>query len=304
MIHRFGVFAFDDRTMLLSRGDREVALEPQPSRALALLVARPGEVVTRDELRTHLWGGDTHVDFDRGLAYCIGQLRAALGDSADNPRFVQTLPRRGFRFIAPVHADTPTPAPPALEASAQGTSSVAGLTESVSPPVVPGWIGAAIIAVVALVIGAAGALMVARDRPSAPPPPPRPIVAVSVFENETGDASYARTVAAVSDTLVERLTGIGPPRLGVNGHAPILRRPRDARDWRAVARETGATFLVSGQLQLRDGHPSLLMYLVRLDDGTHLWVTRIARPAGDRLDAIDADAAAEVDAAVRRIVLR
>src|SRR5262249_60810426 len=123
-------------------------------------------------------------------------------------------------------------------------------------------------------------------------------------EQEPGRRAAARAVAAISDALVERLTAIGPSRIGVNGHAPILRRPRDARDWRAVARETGAAFLVSGQLQTRDGHPSLFMYLVRLDDGTHVWAQRIARPAGDRLDALDADAAAEVDGAVRRIVPR
>jgi TolB-like protein len=157
---------------------------------------------------------------------------------------------------------------------------------------------------VALIVGAAGALMVARDRPPAAAASRRPIVAVALFDNETGDPSYDRATAAVSDTLVERLTAIGPARIGVNGHAPILRHPRDARDWRAVARETGAAFLVSGQLQTRDSHPSLLMQLIRLDDGTHVWVQRVARPSGDRLDALDADAAAEVDAAVRRIVLK
>jgi DNA-binding winged helix-turn-helix (wHTH) protein/TolB-like protein len=302
VIYRFGVFSFDDRTMLLARGDREVALEPQPARALALLVARAPDVVSRDDLRAHLWGNDTHVDFDRGLAYCVAQLRSALGDSAENPRFVQTLPRRGFRFIAPVHAEAsrsgaepeqPTAAAAEPEASAP----------RITAPVVPGWIAASAIALVALLVGAAGALMFARDRPPAPPPR-RPIVAVAVFENETGDASYAQAVAAVSDTLVERLTAMGTSQIGVNGHAPILRRPRDARDWRAVARETGAAFLVSGQLQTMDGHPSLLMQLVRLDDGTHVWVRRIARPPGDHLVALDADAAAEVDAAVRRLVLR
>src|SRR3954469_7815546 len=119
--------------MILARGDREVALEPQPARALALLVARADDVVSRDELRAHLWGGDTHVDFDRGLAYCIAQLRSALGDSAENPRFVQTLPRRGFRFIAPVHVngaarrdsrhrEPPPPAAPAAPADPAGLS--------------------------------------------------------------------------------------------------------------------------------------------------------------------------------------
>src|SRR5882672_12514481 len=124
MIYRFGAFEFDDGAAILKRSDRPVALEPQPARALALLLARAGEVVSREELRAHLWGADTHVDFDRGLAYCIGQLRAALGDSADNPRFIQTLPRRGFRFIAPVQAAdaAPAEAAPVDEPPARGTS--------------------------------------------------------------------------------------------------------------------------------------------------------------------------------------
>jgi DNA-binding winged helix-turn-helix (wHTH) protein len=100
MVFRFGTFAFDDRTALRTRAERPVALEPQPARALALLFARAGEVVSGDELRAHLWSGDTHVDFDRGLAYCIGELRAALGDSADDPRFVQTLPRAALLAVA------------------------------------------------------------------------------------------------------------------------------------------------------------------------------------------------------------
>jgi DNA-binding winged helix-turn-helix (wHTH) protein/TolB-like protein len=307
VIYRFGVFSFDDRTMILMRGDRDVALEPQPARALALLVARAGDVVSRDELRAHLWGGDTHVDFDRGLAYCVGQLRSALGDSAENPRFVQTLPRRGFRFIAPVHRNgdgAAATADAAPEQAADNRASAAPpIHPGVSPPTVPGWIAAAAIAFVALTVGAAGALMLARDRPPAPAPS-RPIVAVAMFENETGDAARSPAVEALSDAIVERLTAIGPSRIGVNGHAPILRRARDARDWRAVARETSAAFLVSGQLQLKNGSPSLLMQLVRLDDGTHVWVQRISRPPDDRLEGLDADASAEIDAAVRRIVLK
>src|SRR5206468_12994548 len=135
MVYRFGVFIFDDRATLLTRADREIALEPQPARALALLLARAGDVVSREELRTHLWGGATHVDFDRGLAYCIGQLRSALGDTADNPRFVQTLPRRGFTFIAPVDRDAAGPEGPALQASVQASEETApSLLEPANTP--------------------------------------------------------------------------------------------------------------------------------------------------------------------------
>src|SRR5256885_4260284 len=296
MIFRFGTFSFDDRTLELTRSDRPAAIEPQPARALALLLARAGDVVTREELRAHLWGSGTHVDFDRGLAYSIGELRAALGDSADNPRFVQTLPRRGFMFIAPVTRDEPA----ARGAPAPRTLRDAG--DTARPVVVRPWMAFVTIAAVALIIGAAGALMLARDRP--PAPPRRPIVAVAVFENETGDARHDRVVASVSDAIVERLTAVGPSRIGVDGNAAILRRGRDARDWRAVARATGAAYLVSGQLQTRPDRLSLLMQLIRLDDGTHVWVRRINRPPDDRLDTIDADAATQIESAVRTAVLK
>jgi DNA-binding winged helix-turn-helix (wHTH) protein/TolB-like protein len=293
LVYRFGIFAFDDRAALLTRSDRTVALEPQPARALALLLARAGHLVTRDELKAHLWGEDTHVDFDRGLAYCIRELRAALGDSAENPRFVQTRPRLGFSFIAPV------------EQIADGDAPAAVLVTIADPPVtgtavvVGGWTVAAAIAVVALTVGAAGALMVARDRP-----PARPIVAVAVFENETGDPSHDRAIAGVSDVIVERLTALGPARVGVNGNAAVLRRQRADRDLKAVASATGAAFLVSGQLQSKDGRLSLVMQLIRIDDGTHVWVKRIGRPAGDRLDALDDEAARQVEAAVAILVLK
>src|SRR5687768_9819152 len=102
MTYLFGVFEWNADSGELRKSGRVVSLEPQPSRALGLLLARAGEVVSRDEMIAHVWGSDTHVDFNRGLAYCVAQVRAALGDSGDNSRFVQTLPKRGFRFIAPV----------------------------------------------------------------------------------------------------------------------------------------------------------------------------------------------------------
>jgi len=305
MQYRFGIFTFDDRTLELTRSGRPVPLEPQPARALALLASRAGEVITRDEMRGHLWDPGVHVDFDRGLAYCIGELRAALGDSADNPRFVQTLPRRGFTFIAPVAREMASEPQDAVPAPREPTAEIADAAAAAAragPVEVKPWIAGAAIAGVALIVGAAGALMIARDRPLSPPR--RPIVAVAVFENETGDAQHDRLVASLSDVIVERLTAIGPSRIGVDGNAAILRRPRAARDWRAVAHDTGAAYLVYGLLQTRSDRLSLLMQLIRLDDGTHVWVQRINRPSGDQLDTMDADAAAQIESAVRSTVLK
>lgn len=101
-IARFGVFELDVEAGELRRSGRLVALTGQPMRVLVQLVERAGAVVTREELQREVWGEDTHVDFEAGLSTCVNQVRTALGDRAASPRFVETLPRRGFRFIAPV----------------------------------------------------------------------------------------------------------------------------------------------------------------------------------------------------------
>ena len=99
---RFGSFELDPASGELRKGGARVKLQEQPFQVLRALVERPGEVVTREELHERLWPGDTFVEFDDGLNTAVRKIRQALGDSADNPRFVETLPRRGYRFIAPV----------------------------------------------------------------------------------------------------------------------------------------------------------------------------------------------------------
>ncbi len=99
---RFAAFELETDTGRLWRGGEAVHIQPQPARALQHLAERSGELVTRDELRRLLWGEGHFVDFDQGLNYCIQQIRLALGDSAQAPRYVETLPRRGYRFLAPV----------------------------------------------------------------------------------------------------------------------------------------------------------------------------------------------------------
>src|SRR6185503_14710479 len=86
---RFGVFEFDEATPELRKSGRVVALRPQPLRILGQLLTRPGEVISREELKQALWSDDTFVDFDQGLNHAIRELRAALGDAADSPRFIQ-----------------------------------------------------------------------------------------------------------------------------------------------------------------------------------------------------------------------
>jgi Tol biopolymer transport system component/DNA-binding winged helix-turn-helix (wHTH) protein len=100
----FGPFETDLRAGELRRDGRKIRLQEQPFQVLAMLLEHPGEIVTREELRGRLWPADTFVDFDHGLNAAVKRLRDALGDSAENPRFVETLARRGYRFVAPFHA--------------------------------------------------------------------------------------------------------------------------------------------------------------------------------------------------------
>src|SRR5438105_163838 len=99
---RFGIYQLDLQSAELRRSGVAVHLPPQPLKILALLVQRSGTSVTREEIRKEIWGDETFVDFDQGLNSCIRQIRTALGDDAEKPRYIETLPRRGYRFIASI----------------------------------------------------------------------------------------------------------------------------------------------------------------------------------------------------------
>ena len=283
MVYRFGVFEFDSDTKELRKNGRAAAIEPQPAKALALLVSRAGDVVSREELRDAVWGKDTHVDFDRGLAYCVSQVRTALGDSGDNPRFVQTIPRQGFKFIAPVagtRADTPSPR--------HGRPSLP----------IPFAMRAAIAILVA---GLAMAWLVSRPRLTTPQSQ-RTTIAVSLFDNETGNAEHDRLVAGLSDLVVEHLTKIAPDRIAVVGNAAILRQPRNIRNLKAVAQNLEADYVLLGQLQNGETGLRFISHFIRLRDETHLKANRLTMKDGGVTGLEDA-VVQEFDRAVREHVL-
>jgi DNA-binding winged helix-turn-helix (wHTH) protein len=120
---RFGLFEADLETRELRKSGAKIKLNEQPFQVLALLLKHPGEVVTREELQTRLWPADTFVDFDVSLNGAVKRLRQALGDESDNPRFIETLYRRGYRFIAPVSIPSSEGAPRAVTANRAPTLS-------------------------------------------------------------------------------------------------------------------------------------------------------------------------------------
>lgn len=271
MIYRFGTFEFDGDGGGLRKNGRTVALEPQPVKALALLLARADSIVSREELRDAVWGRDTHVDFDRGLAYCISQIRAALGDSGENPRFIQTIPKRGFKFIAPVT-----------------NSGSMGSTRSTSSK------GIVLAACLVLAVAALALLLVNRRSAQI-------LIAVSVFDNETGDAQYDRPVAGLSDLVVEHLTKIDP-RVAVIGNAAVLRQPRNIRNLRNVADNVKADYVLLGQLQTGETGLRFITHFIRLKDQAHLKANRL--PVPPDLTGLEAAVVEEFDRATRLHVLK
>jgi DNA-binding winged helix-turn-helix (wHTH) protein len=124
-IVRFGVYELNRDTGELRKGGLKIKLQDQPFQVLAMLVERPGELITREELLNRLWPSGTFVDFDHGLNVAVKKLRQALGDTAENPRFVETLSRRGYRFVGPVE-NVPTD-------SEGGSEGLPGTAASVEP---------------------------------------------------------------------------------------------------------------------------------------------------------------------------
>jgi DNA-binding winged helix-turn-helix (wHTH) protein len=110
LVVRFGTFQLDIEAGQLLKNGRVVRLKPQPFKLLQLLASRPGELLTRDEIRLLLWGADTFVDFEQGVNTAIRQIRDALGDDAESPVYVETVPKRGYRFIGAVEAPQYVPA--------------------------------------------------------------------------------------------------------------------------------------------------------------------------------------------------
>ena len=292
--YSFGVFELDATSLELRKSGRLVALEPQPARVLSLLVERAGQTVSREDVSARVWGTDTHVDFDSGLAYCIGRIRLALGDNGESPRFIQTLPKRGFKFIAPTTIRGATDVGGVAAIMPGGCTQPAGGIP-VSPRMRRIALGLAMVLLLTALATAFADRVFHGSR--------RPIIAVSIFDNETGDSRYDRAVHALSDTVVDRLTGLGPSQIGVIGNAAILRMPRNERDLDRIEAQTGASHVILAQLQPLKGDLSLLMHLIRLDDGTHLWTRRIARRAADSLEGLDEEAAGLIESGVRQHLL-
>jgi TolB-like protein/DNA-binding winged helix-turn-helix (wHTH) protein len=281
---RFGPFEFDANSGELRRDGRRVRLQRQPSRLLELLTARPGEVITRDEIRQALWGNDTYVDFERSLNFCVARLRAALGDNATSPAFVETVPTRGYRFIAAVERAAPEAFRLKAEATgtrAEATGTKADATNSTEwlPPsggrspagrrALAGVAGALVLVAAALGVRAWAPLTGGGA----------PKVVVVPFRNETGVPDLDRVAKGVSDATVVKLAESNGLR--VIGNASGLTLSFRPADMKAMGEALGAQYLVLGQMKRDERQMRIVAHLIRVSDQTHVWATTIDRPSLD-----------------------
>jgi DNA-binding winged helix-turn-helix (wHTH) protein/TolB-like protein len=253
-MYRFGVFHFDADCLELSRDGRPVRLQPQPAQVLLTLLANAGRTVSREELRQAVWQDDTYVDFDRGLNFCIAQIRGALGDDAGTPRYIRTIPKRGYEFVCPVEPRGHRGG----EAEHKGHKDVRRFRRLAATV-------AAAVVIAAAALFAYRLWAVSRAMP---------IVAIVRFDNETGDASLSRFSDNLTDTVTVQLTQAADGRFGVIGNAAILRRPRQERDLRTIAATLNARFIVLGQIQRDQDHVRVLAHLIRMPEQTHVRVSR------------------------------
>ena len=274
---RFGTFEFDFSTRELRSSGRRVPLQSQPAQVLALLLSRSGQIVTREELRAAIWNDDTFVEFDTALNVAVNKIRQSLRDSASAPRFVETIPRHGYRFLADVHPIVAAPAPPVA------VPTVPPAIASAVPParrrVAPVWIS---LAVVLVSVTAAAIWSVAGVSESSAPIrsvavlPFRPLVAGS------GDEVLEVGLAEAVIIRLGQLKQLRVPSI----HA-VQRFARQQPDPRAAGRDLGVESVLEGSLLRVNGNLRFSARLVDVATGTTLWAQQWDLPWSDILTVQD-----------------
>lgn len=273
---RFAAFEVDLRAGELRKSGRKVKLQDQPFQILQLLLERPGQLVTREELRNRIWSSDTYVDFDHGLYNAIKRLREALGDSPDNPRYIETLAKRGYRFRAPlevVNRNRPVPAPSPAPSAA--TDRPARLR-----------IGLAIAATL-LVVAVAGALT--RDSlerlwdrvHAAPRSTAIHSLAVLPFRNLSGDPGQEYFADGMTEELIINLSKIRALR--VVSRTSVMSYKDNRKPLSDVARELGVDAVVEGAVQRSGDQVHITARLIYAPEDKNLWAQSYERTLRDVL---------------------
>ena len=278
---RFGVFEVDLASGELRKSGVKIKVQDLPFRFLAVLLERPGEVVTREQLRETLWPDGVYVDFDRSLNAAVSRIRDALSDSAESPRFIETLPRRGYRFVAPVESHGP-PAPAAAQ-KGDAPADHPGRKRAR----VYGLAAAGVLALLVIVLVASG-ILPSRDREGAVPPPPadgsaapKPTVVVLPFANLNKDADSDYFSDGMTDALIVDLGTIKSIR--VISRTSSFRYKDTGKSLPEIAKELKVTHVVAGSVMRVAGKVQITAQLADAVNDTQLWSRKYQRRFEDIL---------------------
>ncbi len=257
---RFGALKLDLESGEVYKNGTLIKLQPQPFKVLALLARHAGQLVTREEIQQQIWGSETFVDFEKGLNFCIKQIRAALGDDAETPHYIETLPKRGYRFIA------------AIEKLDQGGSDLS--------PARRRWVAALAVAVVLLAVG-----YLARQRFWLEPRPAgkKIMLAVLPFQNMSGDAQQDYLSEGLTEEMITQLARFQPERLGVIARTSVMRYKLTDKPLDQVGRELGVDYILEGSVHRENDRVRVNAQLIRVRDQTHLWAESYNRDVRDIL---------------------
>ena len=286
----FGTFEVDLRLRELRKQGLKVKLQDKPFNMLALLLEQAGEIVTREDLRGRLWPSDTFVDFDANLNTTLNKLRRALGDSADNPRFIETLPRHGYRFIAPVEAaatDTepkvapagtiPTPTTSLVSVASPGHQRLRGWMRSYAAIVSA--IMVAVTASVLLTILTIRWTVVRQSRSTTE----RTMLLVLPFEDLSGDSGQEYFADGLTDEIITELGHVRPDRLGVIARTSAMQYKHTREPLRDIARGLGVDYVLEGSVLRAGGGVRVTARLIQSSDQTELWTESYERATPDVL---------------------
>ena len=292
-VFRFGSYTADMRSGELRKFGTRIPLQIQPFQVLSAFLERPNELITREELQRKLWPSDTFVDFDHGLNKAINKLRDALCDTSEDERFIQTVPRRGYRFVAPVMVDPLNVADPepAMTDGALSPPVVVAAPESQSR-----WKRGVILTLgLAAVMGAVLFFMRARAIEGSPENGLSPSLAVLPLAAPETPEEYG-IADGVTDGLINDLSLV--PGLRVISHASVFQYRNKAVDPRTAGRQLGATVVLTGRTQQIGNTLLVLLELTDSGDGSHLWGKQYSRELAERA-ALQRDIAADIGDALR-----
>ncbi len=285
-IYRFGAFELDARTRELRKSGLPIRCQEQPLQVLAALLARPGELLTREELRQMVWPEDTFVDFDHALTTAVKKIRLALNDDADSPRYLETVPRHGYRFIAPVQTEMTTPQPNEKR-----------VTRDLDlPPGERPLINRRVIVMAASLIAGLGGLYYwsnHRTRASALRPGERTMVAVLPFENMTNDPSQEFFSDGMTEETIAQLGRLNSPHLGVIARTSAMKYKHSGKTAREIGRELSSEYVLEGSIRREGSRVRVVAQLIRAADQSPRWSHQFDYEFGEPL-YIETDAATEI----------